>query len=152
MLEDYDKGIKLANGQIKIILNNIYEEINSNSYLSTNLAVGICQKVKIPEIDVTKIPKDADEKTEEKIREKLRIINEKKVANEYWFIVINSIYSFQLEFLKKFEENRNNYKTNDYNKINNALDEAFELFLTKMSEYINLKLIINEMSKKFGSL
>ena len=164
LLEDYDKGIKLANGQIKIILNNIYEEINSNSYLSTNiesmlynfkkyieLAVGICQKVKIPEIDVTKIPKDADEKTEEKIREKLRVINEKKVANEYWFIVINSIYSFQLEFLKKFEENRNNYKTNDYNKINNALDEAFELFLTKMSEYINLKLIINEMSKKFGS-
>ena len=163
-LEDYDKGIKLANNQIKIILNNIYEEINSNNYLSTNiesmlynfkkyieLAVGICQKVRVPDIDLSKIPKNVDEKTEEKIKEKLRQTNEKKVANEYWFVIIDSIYTFQMEFLKKYEENKNNYKTNDYNKINDALDDAFELFLTKMSNYIDLKLIINEMSKKCGS-
>ena len=56
-----------------------------------------------------------------------------------------------MEFWKKFEENKNNYKTMDYNKINNALDDAFELFLVKMSENISLKLIINEMLKKCGS-
>ena len=56
-----------------------------------------------------------------------------------------------MKFLPIFEENQNNYKTKDYIKINNTLDETFELILTKMTDYIQLKVIVDVISEKCGS-
>ena len=139
ILGELDEGIELAKNQIKIILNELLEEISSKKYLSTNienklieykkyieLGLGICQRCKITrktEIDL---------------------------VNDYWLILINAIYSFQIGFEPEFNKNRNNYKTADYIKINDTLTETFELVLSKMSDYISLPLILDIMSEKCG--
>ena len=140
IIEDLDKGIKIANDQIKKILEEINIEINSQNYLSINiesllnnfkkyvdLGIGICLKAK-------------------NIKRPVYY----KVHN-YWIVILNSIYSFQLKFLKHFDENQNNYKTKDYIKINNTLDENFELILIKMTDYIPINIIIDVMAQKCGS-
>lgn len=139
ILDDLDKGIKLANEQICIILKEIRNEINLDKYLSTNIDSRLYNLKKYVELGVGICQKGKNKGK-----------NDEQAANDYWLVIINSIYYFQLEFLKDFEDNKNNYKTNDYNKINYALDEAFELILLKMSDQIKPRIIINEMFEKCG--
>jgi hypothetical protein len=129
----------LANEQICIILKEIRNEINLDKYLSTNIDSRLYNLKKYVELGVGICQKGKNKGK-----------NDEQASNDYWLVIINSIYSFQMEFLKEFENNKNNYKTNDYNKINNALDEAFELLLLKMSDHIKLEIIVNEMFKKCG--
>ena len=142
-IEEVDIGIKMANEQVNEILNNIIIEIKSENYLSANiddlinnfkkyitLGVGICQK--------------ANNKGKEPT-------NYKDLVYKYWIILIKSIYKFQMKFLPEFEENQNNYKTKDYTKINNTLDDAFEYILAMMTESIPLKLIVEIICEECGS-
>ena len=142
IINEFDLGIKLSNNQVQKILEDINIEIKSDNYLSTNidnllyslkkyidLAIGICQK--------------RCSTNKEK--------NDYYLVNNYWMVIINSIYTFQMKFLPIFEENQNNYKTKDYIKINNTLDETFELILKKMTDYIQLKVIVDVISEKCGS-
>ena len=130
-INELNLGIKLSNEMINKILEEINIEINSNKYLSItidhllnnykkyiDLAVGICQKNNVTDK------------------------NENKILNDFWLVIINSIYSFHLKFLPEFDLNQNNYKTTDYRKINKALDESFELILVRMTDKISLKLIV----------
>ena len=141
IIDELDIGIKIANEQIQKTLEEIKDEINSENYLSTNiesllynfkkyidLSIGICQK--------------GSSNTKR---------NSYFLINNYWIIIIDSIYTFQLKFLQDVDENQNNYKTKDYTKINNALDENFELILMKMTDFIPIKDIIDIMIEKCGS-
>ena len=132
-----DEGIKLAKDETSKALDELFEEINSKKYLSSeienklikfkkfvDLGLGICQK------------------TEGK--------NEKDLVANYWSLLITSIYDFQNKFMPEFNKNKNNYKTEDYIKINNALNEAFDLILSKMTNQISLPVILDLMGEKCG--
>ena len=152
IIDELEKGIILTNEQIIKALEKIDDTINSDDYIPTDidsllynfkkyieLGIGICQKASNKE-------KIENAKNKEKVE---KIV--KYLLNRYWIIIINSIYIFQLKFLKKFDENQNNYKTKDYIKINNSLDENFESILSKMTEYIPTKYIVDIMCEKCGS-
>ena len=74
-----------------------------------------------------------------------------EIVEDYWLKIINPIYLFQVEFVKDLEKNLNNYKTTDYIKINNSLDDIFESILSRMTDYIPLKIISEVMTKNCGS-
>ena len=139
ILGKLDEGIELAKREIKKTLDEIMEEITSKKYNSTNidnklnkfkkyvdLGLGICQKSEIMrkrEIDL---------------------------VDDYWLLLINVIYTFQIKFKPEFNKNKNNYKTVDYIKINNFLNETFESAIAKMTDCISLPLILDVMGEKCG--
>ena len=141
ILDKLKEGIQLIKIEVNKTLGYILKEINLKNYNSINidnelikykkyidLGLGICQK-------------------SEKIRKK-----ELDLVNDYWLLLINVIYSFQLNFIPEYNKNRNNYKTEDYIKIYNILDETFESILMTMTEYISLPLIIDVLTEKCGEL
>ena len=139
ILGKLDEGIELAKREIKETLEEIMKEITSKNYNSINidnklnkykkyveLGLGICQKSEITrkrEIDL---------------------------VDDYWLLLINTIYTFQIKFKPEFNKNKNNYKTADYIKINNILNETFESAIAKMTDCISLPLILDVMGEKCG--
>ena len=141
ILDKLKEGIQLVKNEIKKTMEEILEEINSNYYNSikidnelikykkyVDLGLGICQK-------------------SEKIKKK-----EIDLVNDYWILLIDIIYTFQIYFKPECSKNRNNYKTADYIKIYNALDESFESVLAKMTDCISLPLIFKVLGDKCGEL
>jgi hypothetical protein len=74
---------------------------------------------------------------------------EKELVNDYWLPLISTIYTFQINFTPELKENKNNYKTADYIKINNILIENFESIIKKMTDFISLPLIMDILGKKY---
>ena len=72
------------------------------------------------------------------------------LVDDYWLLLINTIYTFQIKFKPEFNKNRNNYKTSDYKKINNTLNETFDLIIEKMTDCISLPLILDVVGEKCG--
>ena len=141
ILDKLEEGIQLIKIEIKKVFGEILKEINLKNYNSINidnalikykqyfeLGLGICQK-------------------SEKIRKK-----ELDLVNDYWLLLIDVLYSFQIIFIPEYNKNKNNYKTEDYIKIYKILDETFESLLMKMTENISLHLIIDFLTEKFGEL
>jgi hypothetical protein len=137
ILGKLDQGINLAKREIIKNLNDVFEELNSKKYLSTdidskatkfnkfvNLGLGICQK---------------SNNTEK---------NEKFLIQNYWLPLINSIYDFQTKFIPVYNKNKNNYKTDDYKKIYNELNKAFEKVFSEMADYISLPMILDILCEK----
>jgi hypothetical protein len=140
-LDKLKLGINIVKSQLEKILEEIDYIINLDKYISTDfdslinnlkkyieLGMGICQKGS---------KADAE--------------NYLEIVEDYWLKIINPIYLFQVEFVKDLEKNLNNYKTTDYIKINNSLDDIFELILSRMTDYIPLKIISEVMTKNCGS-
>ena len=143
IIGEFLKGIKLANEQIIKILEKINNEINSNNYLSTDIESLLYNLKKYIELGIGICQKANNQENKEK--------NYNYLLNTFWIILIDSIYSFQLKFLKRYDENQNNYKTKDYIKINKSLDENFESILSKMTEYIPAKIIVEVFCEKYSS-
>ena len=137
ILNKLDKGIDLANKEIKKTLQEINEEIHSKKYLSTNIDILLNKFQKYIELGLGICQKSSN------LQKK-----EKELVNDYWLPLISIVYTFQVNFTPELKENRNNYKTADYLKINNALIETFESIIKKMTDFISLPLIMDILEKK----
>ena len=139
-LDKLEAGIELSKKEIKKTLEEIMKEITSKNYNSididnklnnftkyVDLGLGICQK------------------SESKRKREIDLVD------DYWLLLINVLYNFQIiNFLPEYNKNKNNYKTADYKKIFNVLNDTFEKSIAKMTDCISLPLIIDVMGEKCG--
>jgi hypothetical protein len=137
ILNELDKGIDLAKKEIKKTLQEIDEEIHSKKYLSTNIDILLNKYKKYIELGLGICQKSSNMKKKEK-----------ELVNDFWLPLISTIYTFQVSFTPELKKNKNNYKTADYVKINNILNETFESIIKKMTDFISLPLIMEILGEK----
>ena len=139
VLNKLDEGINLTKNEMKKTLNEIFDEITSKKYNSINIDNMINKYKKYVELGLG-------------ICQKSEIMRKREIdlVDDYWLLLINIIYTFQMDFTPLFNKNKNNYKTADYIKINNALNETFDSSIAKMTDCISLPLIMDVMAEKCG--
>ena len=72
---------------------------------------------------------------------------EAKQIDDSWLDLFNTACEFKIDFFPRYENNKNNNKTRDHKKIFNNLQSCIQLILEKMSDYINLNLLVEIIAK-----
>ena len=72
---------------------------------------------------------------------------EDKQIDDSWLDLFNTACEFKIDFYPRYESNKNNNKTRDHKKIFDGLQSCIQLILEKMSDYINLNLLVDIIAK-----